>query len=167
MCAHVLSLNFDSCVYNTWIFFQSWMICKFISIRIRISCCVYSSNVLVLGIVSVVGNVFEAMWKKVLFGLGVDRLSVAEPFAYKSTIKLSFTAIRTEPIWMYTDLSCYLISYLISYIMYIMLVFIRVYVTKYRHFPLTILYIYILSLLLFLPWLYFAGCLFSGNSSCS
>ena len=123
MCAHVLSFNFDSCVYNTWIFFQSWMICKFISIRIRVSCCVYSSNVLVLGIVSVVGNVFEAMWKKVLFGVGVDRLSVAEPFAYKSTIKLAFTAIRTKPIWIYTDLSCYLISYWISYMMYIMLVY--------------------------------------------
>ena len=49
-------------------------ICKFIFVYYTF--CFYSSNVLVLVYVSVVGNIFEAVWKNVLFGHGLDRLNL-------------------------------------------------------------------------------------------
>ena len=68
-----------------------------------------------LGNVSVVENVVEGVRKKILFGHGIDRLNVTKPFACMFTIGLSFTAIRTWPIWIHAGLVFYFISYLIPY----------------------------------------------------
>ena len=55
-----------------------------------------------------------------------------------------------------------LVLYLISYIMYMLM---QVYVTKYTHHPLPILYTYILSLLLILPRMYFTYYLLPGTNT--
>ena len=107
--SHCLRFCYETAIYLIRCYCRVWYM-ESLYINLSLYICIYisysyGSNVfLVLGHVSVVRNVFEAVWKKVLFGHGMDRLNVAEQVAYKSTTGLYFTTICTKHMWIYTGL---------------------------------------------------------------